>query len=176
MTLRIADRWFEWERLADGVTRIWEPHVIRVMQCNIWHVRGRDRDLLIDTGMGLASLSAAACSIFDKKLTAVATHAHLDHVGSLHEFAERVAHAAEAPRLEVASDNFSMLREDHPGEYIAGLERAGYEVGPSFLTAMPRADFDLRRFRCPPAPVTRAVREGDVIDLGNRSFEVLHLP
>lgn len=36
--------------LTIGITRIWEPHVIRVMQCNIRHVRGRDRDLLIDTG------------------------------------------------------------------------------------------------------------------------------
>jgi hypothetical protein len=50
MTLQIADRWFDYERLSDGITRIWEPHVIRVMQCNIWHVRGHDRDLLIDTG------------------------------------------------------------------------------------------------------------------------------
>ena len=85
MQLQVADRWFEWERLADGVTRIWEPHVIRVEQCNIWHVRGRDRDLLIDTGMGIASLSAAAQEIFDKALMAVATHTHLDHVGSLHD-------------------------------------------------------------------------------------------
>lgn len=47
---------------------------------------------------------------------------------------------------------------------------------PSFLTAIPRADFDLRRFRCPPAPATRLVSEGDIIDLGDRVFEVLHLP
>ena len=96
MTLRIADRWFEWERLADGITRIWEPHVIRVMQCNIWHVRGRDRDLIIDTGMGIASLAQAAAHLFDKALTAVATHTHIDHVGSLHEFSDRIVHEAEA--------------------------------------------------------------------------------
>ena len=52
MGLRIAERWFEFETLTDGIIHIWEPHVIRVAQCNIWHVRGRDRDLLIDTGMG----------------------------------------------------------------------------------------------------------------------------
>jgi len=59
MSLQIASRWFESEHLADGVTRIWEPHVIRVMQCNIWHVRGRTRDLLIDTGLGISSLREA---------------------------------------------------------------------------------------------------------------------
>ncbi len=176
MGLDIATRWFDLERLADGLTRLWEPHVIRVMQCNIWHVQGRDRDLVIDTGMGVASLTQAAAEIFDKPLTAVATHAHLDHVGSLHEFSDRIVHAAEAAQLTRQSDNFSMLREDHPVEFIAGLLRAGYEVDSSFITALPHATFDVRRFSIPPAPATRVVKEGDVIDLGNRVFEVLHLP
>jgi glyoxylase-like metal-dependent hydrolase (beta-lactamase superfamily II) len=174
--LQVADRWFDWERLADGVTRIWEPHVIRVEQCNIWHVRGRDRDLLVDTGMGIASLSAAAQEIFDKALTAVATHSHVDHVGSLHEFGDRIAHEAEAEELALASANFSMLRSDHPVEFIAALERAGYEVGPCFITALPHAGFDLRRFARPSAVPTRRVSDGDLIDLGDRIFEVLHLP
>jgi glyoxylase-like metal-dependent hydrolase (beta-lactamase superfamily II) len=176
MALQIATRWFEFERLSEGVTRIWEPHVIRVMQCNIWHVQGRTRDLLIDTGMGIASLREAAAGIFDKALTAVATHTHVDHVGSLHEFADRVVHAEEAHSLTAASGNFSMMRDDHPVEFIGGLERAGYDVGPCFVTALPHADFNLRAFACPAAPATRLVREGDVIDLGNRVFEVMHLP
>lgn len=176
MALQIAARWFESERLSDGVTRIWEPHVIRVMQCNIWHVQGRTRDLLIDTGMGIASLQEAAADIFTKALTAVATHTHLDHVGSFHEFPDRIVHADEAQRLTSPSENFSMRREDHPIQFIAGLERAGYQVDPLFITAVPHADFDLQTFSCPAAPATRLVGEGDVIDLGNRVFEVLHLP
>lgn len=176
MSLRVAERWFEFTHLPDGVTRIWEPHVIRVMQCNIWHVQGRERDLLIDTGMGIASLSEAAAGIFQKPLSAVATHTHLDHIGSFHEFPDRVVHADEAETLLRASDNFSMLRDDHPIEFIAGLERAGYDVGPRFITALPHANFDLRGFACPPAPPTRRVTDGDVIDLGDRVFEVLHLP
>lgn len=176
MSLQIATRWFEFEHLADGVTRLWEPHVIRVMQCNIWHVQGRDRDLIVDTGMGIASLTQAAAHIFSRPLTAVATHAHLDHVGSLHEFSDRIVHLAEAAHIARRSDIFSMLREDHAVEFVAGLERAGYTVDDCFITALPRADFDMRSFACPPAPATRVVEEGDVIDLGNRVFEVLHLP
>jgi glyoxylase-like metal-dependent hydrolase (beta-lactamase superfamily II) len=176
MSLRIAERWFEYERLPEGVTRIWEPHVIRVMQCNIWHVRGRDRDLLIDTGMGIASLHDAAQHLFDKALTAVATHSHLDHVGSLHEFDDRIVHRQEAEILTRASDNFSMLRDEHPVEMIESLERAGYEIDPCFVTALPHANFNLSQFNCPAAPATRLVEEGDVLDLGDRVFEVLHLP
>jgi glyoxylase-like metal-dependent hydrolase (beta-lactamase superfamily II) len=176
MTLQIADRWFDYERLADGITRLWEPHVIRVMQCNIWHVQGRDRDLLIDTGMGIASLREAARHLFDKPLSAVATHSHLDHVGSLHEFGDRIAHGAEADTLTKPSENFSLLRDEHPVETIALLERAGYVIDPCFVTALPRAGFDLSRFSCPAAPATQLVQEGDVIDLGDRVFEILHLP
>jgi glyoxylase-like metal-dependent hydrolase (beta-lactamase superfamily II) len=176
MSLRIAERWFDYERLPDGVTRIWEPHVIRVMQCNIWHVRGRDRDLLIDTGMGIASLHDAAQHLFDKALTAVATHSHLDHVGSLHEFEDRIVHRLESETLTRASDNFSMFRDEHPVELIESLERAGYDIDRCFITALPHANFNLSQFNCPAAPATRLADEGDVVDLGDRVFEVLHLP
>ena len=146
------------------------------MQCNIWHVRGRDRDLIIDTGMGIASLAEAAAHLFDKALTAVATHTHIDHVGSLHEFSDRIVHEAEAQQLTRASDNFSLIRAEHPVEFISSLERAGYEVGACFVTALPRADYELSALICPSAPATRRVEEGDVIDLGDRVFEILHLP
>lgn len=176
MELRIADRWFEFETLTDGIIRIWEPHVIRVMQCNIWHVRGRDRDLLIDTGMGIASLHQAARHLFDKALSAVATHTHLDHVGSLHEFPDRIVHRAEAEKLEAPSENYSMWRDDHPVDINESIMRAGYELPDCYVTALPRAGFNLAEFSCPAAPATRLVDEGDVIDLGDRVFEVYHLP
>ena len=56
LALPVAERWFEHRTLDDGISHIWEPHVIAFMRCNIWHVPGRERDLLIDTGMGMASL------------------------------------------------------------------------------------------------------------------------
>ncbi|HEX2790023.1 MAG TPA: MBL fold metallo-hydrolase [Steroidobacteraceae bacterium] len=176
MALPVADRWFEFERVSDDITRIWEPHAIRLMQCNVWHVRGRDRDLLVDTGFGIASLHQAAKHLFDKALSAVATHAHIDHVGSLHEFEVRIIHRAEAADIAVASANYSLQRKDHDADIIASIERAGYEVAANFITAVPRADFDLSEFTRAAAPATRTVEEGDVIDLGDRVFEVLHLP
>ena len=176
MSFAIADRWFEFERLGGGITRIWEPHVIRLMQCNIWHVRGRDRDLVIDAGLGVASLNEAARHLFERAVTAVATHSHLDHVGSLHEFADRVAHPAEAPRLAAPPRRVSLRRDDYPPALIESFERAGYEVGPTYITAVPCDGYDLDGFTLQPAPATRLVEEGDVIDLGDRVFEVLHLP
>ncbi len=175
MGFEISQRWFEFDRISHDITRIWEPHTIRLMQCNIWHVRGRDRDILIDTGLGVASLHEAARHLFEKPLTAVATHAHVDHVGSLHEFEHRIVHQAEASWL-VDNDPYSLMRADHPAQEIDSLERAGYEVDATFITAVPAAGFNLSTFTRRAAPATRTVVEGDVIDLGDRLFEVLHLP
>lgn len=74
MGFRVAETSFEFRRIGDDVTLIWEPHVVPFIRCNFWHVRGRDRDLLIDIGLGIASLKAAGRHLFDKSLTAVATH------------------------------------------------------------------------------------------------------
>ena len=60
--------------------------MIPLMRCNIWHVRGRDRDLVVDTGMGFMSLSDELADLVDKDVTAVATHGHDDHIGGHHEF------------------------------------------------------------------------------------------
>jgi glyoxylase-like metal-dependent hydrolase (beta-lactamase superfamily II) len=176
MSFAVADRWFEFESAGDGVTRIWEPHVIRLMQCNIWHVRGRDRDLVIDFGMGIASLHEAAKHLFGHAVTAVATHSHLDHVGSLHEFPERASHPAEAHRLAAPGSGASLRRDDYPKALIESFERAGYEVGPTYITALPHEGYELDSYRLQPAPATQLIRDGDVIDLGDRVFEVLHLP
>ncbi len=176
MALPIADRWFERRAVDDGISLWWESHVVPLMRCNIWHVRGRDRDLVIDTGMGVASLVEAMDDAIDKPITAVATHGHDDHIGSHHEFDDVIAHAAEAPLLEHPTmTSLDPLVAWGP-EVVAGLERAGYAMSdPLFVTALP-AGCRLETFAQQPARVTRLVDEGDTIDLGDRQFEVLHLP
>jgi len=97
--LPIADRWFELKRVSDEITLLWEPHVVPLMRCNIWHVRGRDLYLVIDTGRGVASLRDAARHLLQKNVTAVATHTHSDHVGGHHEFEHTLVHELEADNL-----------------------------------------------------------------------------
>jgi glyoxylase-like metal-dependent hydrolase (beta-lactamase superfamily II) len=172
--LPVADRWFEFRRVDDAITLIWEPHTIPLVRCNIWHVRGRDRDLMIDTGMGIASLHAAARHMLDKPVTAVATHTHLDHVGSHHEFNERIVHEAEAANLAKPGGVYSLRAQDHG--WLAPLKDIGYEVPALFVTALPRKGYDLAEYAMMAAPATRVVEDGDVVDLGDRRFQVMHLP
>ncbi len=161
MTLAVADRWFESRRLDDGVTLIWEPHVDPGVRCNIWHVRGSERDLLLDSGLGLASLRQEIALVGERPLLAVASHSHFDHVGGHYEFAERAIHPAEADILA------------HPTR--ANTLAENYMAAAAFA-ARPAGGLDLRAYNVRPAPATLFIDEGDVIDLGDRRLEVMHLP
>jgi glyoxylase-like metal-dependent hydrolase (beta-lactamase superfamily II) len=176
MPLDIAPRWFETRRIADDVTLLWEPHVIPLMRCNIWHVRGRERDLLIDTGMGIASLRAAMDGLIDKPIVAAATHTHADHVGGHHEFEDRLVHRLEADGLAAPSADNTLLASEFAAGELRMLRIAGYEIGDTLITALPHAGYNLAGYGVRPAPPTRIVEEGHIVDLGDRHFEVLHLP
>jgi glyoxylase-like metal-dependent hydrolase (beta-lactamase superfamily II) len=178
MTLEIAERWFETRRVDDDITLLWEPHVVPLLRCNIWHVRGRDRDLLIDTGMGIRSLKDATRHLIDKPVTAVATHVHIDHIGGHFEFEDCLAHRLEVEGLRRPSQPFTLIdgRFDPSDLASMGLNVPGYEISGPMLTALPHGGYDLSGYRLRPARVTREVEEGDRVDTGDRSFEVLHLP
>jgi hypothetical protein len=51
--LPVAERWFRSRRVADGLTMLVEDHLDPFFESNVWHVRGRDRDLVVDTGNGI---------------------------------------------------------------------------------------------------------------------------
>lgn len=161
MPLPVADRWFELRHLSDDVTLIWEPHVIPDIRCNIWHVRGRERDLLLDSGMGLASLREHVALVTEKPVICVASHGHFDHIGGHYEFSERAIHRSEAELLRLPDRQNTLI-----DAYVT----------PAIFSAAPFASFDADDYAIRPAPPTRLLEEGDVVDLGDRQFQVMHLP
>jgi glyoxylase-like metal-dependent hydrolase (beta-lactamase superfamily II) len=167
----VAERWFEHRTIDEGVVLITEPNVDPFLQANLFLVRGRDRDLLVDSGLGLASLREELAALFERPVVAVATHRHFDHTGGLHEFEEVVVHRDDADAVANAEGFASLRIDDYPPE-----ELSGYEPPPSLLTALPRDGFELGSYAVTPVRPTRVVDEGDVVDLGDRRFEVLHLP
>jgi glyoxylase-like metal-dependent hydrolase (beta-lactamase superfamily II) len=158
----IARTWYETESFSDGVTLIRETHVARWLRCNIWHVKGRDRDLMIDTGMGVRPLLREVSLLAGRPVTAIATHTHFDHSGGLHEFSDRRGHRLEAGII---------ARPDAQSTAADG----GFIRAETFL-ALPYEGFDWRTFEVRPAAFTGLLEDGDVIDLGDRHFRVLHLP
>ena len=174
--LPVADHWFERTRIDDATTLLVEPHVVALMRCNIWYVKGRDHDLIVDTGMGLASVAGELADLIDKPVIAVATHGHDDHIGGHHEFSDVRAHRLEAELLRCPPLGTLSPRQAWGAEEVAMLERAGYDMSePLFVTAQPPG-FAVGSFRQQPCALVSEIGEGDVIDLGDRAFEVLHLP
>lgn len=153
--------WYEIHRVEQGLSRILETHVAPWMRCNMWLLHGRDRNLLIDSGMGLRPLKPEIAALGEKPVAAVCTHCHFDHIGCAHEFETRLGH-----RLEAADYASPDLDRSCARNWIGG----------ELLTALPHQDYDLRFFSLTPAPLTGYLDEGDVLDTGDRVFNVFHLP
>ena len=175
--LPLCEAWFESEEIETGLLRITEPHIHALIRANTWLVVGRDCDLLVDTGSGIAPLLPFLQRVRpdpSKPILALATHAHMDHIGGLHEFDERLLHPADAPAAE-AVDRL-LTRDDIWPAVREQMAEAGFPLPKLLIGAVPDRGFDPTTFRSLGAVPTRVVVEGDSIDLGDRSFKVLHLP
>lgn len=153
--------WYEIQRVDAGLSRILETHVAPWMRCNMWLIHGRESNLLVDTGMGLRPIKPEIAALTERPVTTVCTHCHFDHIGCAHEFHHRLGHRSEA--------------EDFSAPDLARSCASNW-IDAELLTALPHAGYDLRSFRLTPAPLTGHLDEGDVIDTGDRVFNVLHLP
>jgi glyoxylase-like metal-dependent hydrolase (beta-lactamase superfamily II) len=173
-----AGDWFARRRVDDRTWHLTEPYVHPFLRCNIWFVRGRDRALLVDSGLGIVSLAEAAADLFDRPLAAVATHHHFDHVGALHELADRYAHpAAQVFLARWTEGEGGLSRRAFPPEAWQYFQDAGYVLDDDeLLTALPHAGYDVDTYAVTPCQANHTLVDGDVVDLGNVAFEVLHLP
>lgn len=143
-----------------------------MLRCNIWHLRGPDRDLVIDAGLGVHSLRSGVPQLFEREPDVFLTHAHLDHIGGAHEFAVSYAHAAE--RADTPTPG-SLRRE--PLVEQLGLEAADAEEMPELLLdAVPTPDYDVDAYRVRAPQSCKEVRDGDSIDLSDRVLTAMHLP
>ncbi|MBL7500583.1 MBL fold metallo-hydrolase [Frankia sp. CNm7] len=174
------DPWFMTRRLREGVWLVAEP----------WHVYcflvvGTERAVLIDTGTGIADISAPVRRITGLPVLVVNTHAHDDHRGGNVFFDEVAAHPVAVERLALA------VPADRVGAYltVATEQLAAYET----TRALDDRYFHLftaetRPRPLPPGvhpataapiasgPAARPLADGDVIDLGGRALRVLHSP
>ena len=64
-------------------------------RANLYRIEGRDFDIQLDFGVGVRSLTEVSPAIGHPVL-AIASHAHVDHVGSFHEYGRRAGHRIEA--------------------------------------------------------------------------------
>ncbi len=155
-----AEDWYETIRMSDNITLIHEPWIKPFFRCNMWHVRGRDRDLLFDSGLGHFSLKNHVKLVTERELTCVASHTHFDHIGCHHEFGKCAVHADEVEILV------------NPRNELTAADRYANE---DMFDAIPEG-WNTKAYHVKSAELGRALQHGDIIDLGNRAFEVIHTP
>ena len=161
--------WFEVLALPNKVYALWEPgHAEKV---NAFLILGSERDVLYDTGMGIASIALAirdlrrTVELPDRELMVINSHNHLDHNGGNSDF-----------------DHAFIIQNEWAIEKLTrGVSVAdGFEAYWDQLTPHPGittpADFDPKTFRIPPFPREniRFLADGDIVDLGDRRFRVIH--
>jgi glyoxylase-like metal-dependent hydrolase (beta-lactamase superfamily II) len=175
---RVTD-WFATRPLDDGVFLIAEPFHV-----NSFLVEGSDERVHLDTGLGIADIRAAGDALSDRPASAANTHHHFDHVGGNTLF-ERIA----IHELGVA-----LLAQDVPERWLdeyRGWASRMYEAWSSYRrydedffaltddasTLRPWPDgFDLAAWRIAGSVATRALSDGDVLELGRRRLRTIHTP
>jgi glyoxylase-like metal-dependent hydrolase (beta-lactamase superfamily II) len=122
---------------------------------------GRERALLIDTGMGFVPIKPLAMRLTHLPISVLNTHTHFDHTGGNHEFDEIAAFETPLSRARQSDGERAAWAGQLTPEHVRGAWPAGVDP----------ATFVTRPYR-----VTRWVSDGDVIDLGGRPLELLHTP
>ena len=163
--------WFEILELPNNVYAFWEPgHVERV---NSFLIVGSERDVLYDTGMGIASLGRAVADLRRAEglpaheLMVINSHNHLDHNGGNGDF----------ERAYIIEDEWALrkLTEGLTGSAAAGFVTYWSELAEGSEIEPPEG-FDPTTFEVPPYPRDRIsfLADGDIVDLGDRRFRVIH--
>ena len=154
----MAVSWFDIKPIAPGVTALMElGHIEEVIS---YLVVGQARAALIDTGFAIGDQQAEVRKLTTLPILVVNTHAHSDHRGENYKYADIAIHAREAADLE------KLLTP----EYMARM------AAPHMFTRPLPPGFWPSQWQIFPSKATRILNEGDRIELGGRTLEVIHTP
>lgn len=149
--------WFTIDKIDEDTYIISEYRHWEETHCYL--LNGTEKSLLIGTGLGICNIYDEVVKLTDKPVIAIATHIHWDHIGGHRYFPEFYAHSEEVnwlngefPLSAETVRNMVVDRCDLP----EGFDVSGYTM----FQGMP----------------SRILKDGDIIDIGGRTIEVLHTP
>ncbi len=150
-----ADSWYKARKVAEGVWCI-DDHG----SDNMYLVEGREKAMLIDTGLGVAKLSDFVGTLTHLPLIVVNTHGHPDHAGGDCQFKSVYADPLE----------FEAIRQTNTVESRRGMA-ANMAKGAAASDMVPVEEAVKM-----PAPELLPLKDGQVFDLGGRKIEVIETP
>jgi len=151
--------WFAVFLVAPGVYAIHEPH--QAQEVISYLIVGERQALLFDTGMGLAPIRPVVQRLTSLPVLVLNSHSHYDHVGGNAEF----------PAILGVDDAYARANADGWSH-----DAVASEVEPASVCLERLPGFDAAAYRVRPFRVTRAIDDGQAVDLGGRLLRVLRLP
>jgi glyoxylase-like metal-dependent hydrolase (beta-lactamase superfamily II) len=158
--LESSQPWFEVYKVEPNVYVFYEPGQFE--EAISYLVVGRQKAALIDTGCGIGNVKRLAEEFTQLPLMVVNTHSHYDHIAQNYMFHEVALF--DAPNARQASKN--------------GYSKAemSWLLAEGMLSKALPEHFDAQNYYVPPFAVTWWLKNGDIIDLGDTSLEVVHTP
>ncbi len=151
--------WFEVYRVADGIFAIYEPGQFEEVISFL--IVGEDQALLFDTGLGIGDMRRVVDQLTSLPVIVLNSHTHYDHIGGNYQF--KTVYALDTDYTKARAQGSST-------EEVAEFLSEGWvwkDLPPGFNVAA---------YRSQPFSISRIVTEGDRIELGGRSLEILETP
>lgn len=151
--------WFEVYEVAPSVFAIYEPGQFEEVISYL--IVGAERALLFDTGLGIGNMRQLASDLTGLETIVVNSHTHYDHVGGNHQFQE----------IYGTDSEFSLGNaKGRPHEAVSEFVGDGWVWKP-----LPEG-FSPSEYISAPFTITHTVTDGETIDIGGRTLEVVLTP
>ena len=154
----MSDPWFEVYRVAPDTYAIYEPH--QSEEVISYLMLGRNKALLFDTGMGISDIRAVTAELTKLPVMVLNSHTHNDHVGDNWRFDTIYSMDTDFSRQNAKGSVADAQAEIAPGEICGTLPK----------------NFDAKAYGTKPWHVSNYIHDGDRLDLGARTIEILSTP
>ena len=154
----VNDAWFEVYKVAPGVFAIYEPHQFE--ETISYLIAGGKLALLFDTGMGIGDIKKVTAELTKLPVIVLNSHTHNDHVGGNWQFETIYGMDTAFTRANARGSREDAQAELAPGEICGELPKG----------------FDRNAYATRPWIIKEYRHDGDRIDLGGRSLEIIATP
>ena len=155
---KTAESWFEIYQIRPGVFAIYEPH--QAEEVISYLILGADRAVLFDTGMGIGNIRTVVAALTKVPVSVINSHTHNDHIGDNWRFSDIYGMDTGFTRANAQGAKKDAQAELAPGEICGDLP----------------AGFNARAYRTRAFHITHWLRDGEKIDLGGRTLQVIAAP
>lgn len=157
---RAVQGWFDVYEVAPSTWAIYEPR--QFQEAISYLVAGETWAALVDSGMGIGDIGAVVAELTDLPVRVLLTHEHFDHYGGARAFDELWTSPAPSVRARLA--------EGWDADRLAG------QIDPASIWKRLPPGFDPDAYAIPPLEPTRLLTDGERLDLGGRTLEVIATP